>query len=73
MCIEHIMGGIRKPTTQGKVERWHGSLRFECRLPPEGSSAVMYTAAVRRHVVFHNSLRPHWALGLKTPDSAYYG
>ncbi len=27
------MGRVRAPTTQGKVERWHGSIRREAGLP----------------------------------------
>jgi transposase InsO family protein len=71
--IGHSMGRIGKPTTQGKVERWHGSLRRECRLPPAGSGAEEFSEAVGAYVAFYNSERPHWSLGLRTPDSAYYG
>jgi len=70
--IKHIMGRIRKPTTQGKVERFHRSLRKECTFPPKGSSSEEYTEAVRQYVEFYNSVRPHWGIDCKTPDSVYY-
>jgi len=70
--IEHIMGAIRKPTTQGKVERWHRSLRKECRFPCRGASAEEYTEHLKRYVEFYNTVRPHYGIGFKTPDSAYY-
>jgi transposase InsO family protein len=70
--IRHIMGRIGKPTTQGKVERLHRSLRKECVFPPKGSSCEDYTEAVRSYAEFYNTRRPHWGIGFKTPDSAYY-
>ena len=35
--VDHIMGQVRKPTTQGKVERWHGSIRREAGILKEGT------------------------------------
>ena len=35
--IIHIMGQVRKPTTQGKVERYHGNIRREADLPEEAT------------------------------------
>ena len=35
--IKHIMGQVRKPTTQGKVERYHGNIRREAYLPEEAT------------------------------------
>lgn len=68
--IDHIMGAIRKPTTQGKVERWHGSIRREAGLP-ECASTDQYLELMDKFVCFYNSLRPHHSIGLKTPDWAY--
>ncbi len=64
--IEHHMGGVRKPTTQGKVERYHGSLKREAGLHETGTLEE-YLAIIRRYVRFYNEERPHWALGLETP------
>jgi len=70
--IKHAMGRIGKPTTQGKVERFHRSLRKECKFPPKGSSSEEYTKATRVYVEFYNTVRPHWGIDCKTPDSVYY-
>ena len=61
--IKHILGGIGKPTTQGKIERWfrtydqeHG--RFELH---------------RKFIQYYNYERPHMALNYKTPAEVYFG
>jgi transposase InsO family protein len=68
--IRHVMGGVRKPTTQGKVERWHGSIRREANLPGE-ATLEEYDALMSRYIEFYNETRPHWALDLKTPSSVF--
>ena len=69
--IKHIMGGIRKPTTQGKIERWHGTVLEEAKLPPEGSSPEEYSKAVQQFVEFHNNERPHWGIDRRLPIDVY--
>jgi transposase InsO family protein len=71
--IEHIMGKVRKPTTQGKVERWHGSVLEEADLPPEGSSVEEYRRAVLEYMEFYNNSRPHHGIGLGIPIMVYAG
>lgn len=68
--ILHIMGQVRKPTTQGKVERWHGSLRRETNLPPS-ATLQEYQKIMERYVDFYNNVRPHWSCGLRTPGATY--
>jgi len=71
--IKHIMGKIRKPTTQGKIERWHGSVLEEAELPPKGSSVGEYRKAVLEYMEFYNSRRPHHGIGLQVPVNVYLG
>jgi transposase InsO family protein len=71
--IEHIMGAIGKPTTQGKVERWHGTIKAEANLPPKGSSAEEYGKAIQSFVEYHNFERPHHGIGLAIPMLVYLG
>ena len=71
--IEHIMGMVRKPTTQGKVERWHGTVLEEAKLPPKGSSAEEYRKEVLRYMEFYNNRRPHHGVGLQIPMIVYMG
>jgi transposase InsO family protein len=69
--IEHIMGRVRKPTTQGKIERWHGSVLEEAELPPKGSTAEEYGKAVLEYMEFYNNRRPHHGIGLQIPMVVY--
>ena len=68
--IVHLMGGVRKPTTQGKVERWHGNIRTETDIDNIHDFEEK-KAALFRYIDFYNSVRPHYALGLQTPDRIY--
>jgi len=71
--IEHIMGRVRKPTTQGKIERWHGTVLEEAKLPPKGSSVTEYRKEVLRYMEFYNNRRPHHGIGLQIPIIVYMG
>ena len=71
--IEHIMGRVRKPTTQGKIERWHGTVLEEAELPPAGSSVEDYGKAVIDFMEFYNNERPHHGIGLQIPTMVYAG
>ncbi|MDR0778297.1 MAG: DDE-type integrase/transposase/recombinase [Methanomassiliicoccaceae archaeon] len=71
--IDHIMGKVRKPTTQGKVERWHGSVLEEAYLPKKGSSVKEYRKAVLEYMEFYNNSRPHHGIGLQIPIMVYTG
>jgi transposase InsO family protein len=69
--IKHIMGRMNHPQTQGKVERWHRSLKFESGI----KNAETFDAKIGildGYVEFYNTVRPHWGIGLKTPDSVYF-
>jgi transposase InsO family protein len=61
--------GIRHPQTQGKVERFHGSLQRALNrrgVPREGVQA--WLNAYRWE---HNHVRPHEALGMQTPATLW--
>ena len=68
--VKHIMGQVRKPTTQGKVERWHGSIRREADLP-QSTTLEEYTALIRDYADFYDEIRPHWSCGLRTPGEVF--
>lgn len=70
--IQHIMGRPHHPRTQGKIERWHRSLKHEW----FGYHSVQEdTEGVRRilrdWVDHYNTERPHWSLALRTPLEVY--
>jgi len=61
--IKHIMGGIGKPTTQGKIERWFRTYDLEHgRFPLH-----------RKFIHYYNWERPHMSLNYKTPAEVYFG
>lgn len=62
--------GIRHPQTQGKVERFHGSLQraWERRGIPEDNRQAWLDA----YRWEHNHVRPHEALGMRTPATVWH-
>ena len=61
--IKHILGGIGKPTTLGKIERWFRTYDLE-------------HARFQLHwkfVEYYNYERPHMALNYSTPAEVYFG
>ena len=65
-----IHGRIMHPQTQGKIERFHRTLKQEAlRTSPsnmEDAKRVLQNFRWR-----YNEIRPHYALGMKTPGSVY--
>lgn len=62
--------GIRHPQTQGKVERFHGSLAWswkQCGYPQPGS----WQSWLDEFRQEYNHERPHEALGMQTPASRW--
>lgn len=60
---EHILGGIGKPTTQGKIERWFRTYDLEhARFPLH-----------RKFIQYYNYERPQMALNYSTPAEVYFG
>jgi hypothetical protein len=64
-----LFSGIRHPQTQGKVERFHGSMEraLDCRGVP-AEDHQQWLDEFRRE---HNHIRPHEALGMQTPASRW--
>jgi len=68
--IQHILAGVRKPTTIGKVERWHRTVKAE--LGVKCRDLDEFKTRLPDYVAWYNSERPHWGLGLRTPAAVYF-
>jgi hypothetical protein len=69
--IEHLLTAPRSPTTTGKIERFHRSLRAECLTGQLFSSLRTAQAAVDEWVEFYNTQRPHQSLEMAAPAQRF--
>jgi transposase InsO family protein len=69
--VEHLLTAPRSPTTTGKIERFHRSLRAECLTGQLFASLPVAQAAVDEWVEFYNTERPHQALDMATPADRF--
>jgi len=65
--IKHILTRPRSPTTTGKIERWHKTLRTEFLNGKMFDSIADAQAQLDVWVAHYNHVRPHQSLGMKTP------
>ncbi|MFW3113794.1 hypothetical protein MHAE_08473 [Mycobacterium haemophilum DSM 44634] len=70
--IEHLLTQPRSPTTTGKIERFHRSLRAEF-LSAHKPFANIKTAqqALDEWIVYYNNTRPHQGLDMVTPAERF--
>lgn len=60
--IQHIMSGIGKPTTQGKIERFFQTIKKTMDIIPDIKEAIHY----------YNYVKPHTSLKYQTPAQIYF-
>ena len=62
---------MKSPQTNGVVERFFGTLKYEhlYRAPIDDGDALAMETQRYRHI--YNTIRPHQALGDRTPREAY--
>jgi hypothetical protein len=67
--IRHLLTAPRSPTTTGKVERWHKTMRAEFLADHDYKHATIaeLQQALDAWVAYYNSQRPHQALGMRPP------
>lgn len=65
--IRHLLTAPRSPTTTGKVERFHKSVRAECLQQRRFDSVEEAQAAVDAWVAYYNRERPHQGIGDRPP------
>jgi transposase InsO family protein len=69
--IRHLLTAPRSPTTTGKIERFHGTLRREALTGRTFQSLADAQAAIDAWIVEYNTDRPHQSLGGCTPAERF--
>jgi transposase InsO family protein len=69
--ITHRLTQPRSPTTTGKVERFHRSLRSEFRTDRVFKNLTFAQAELDEWVVYYNTVRPHQGLEMATPAERF--
>jgi transposase InsO family protein len=69
--ISHRHTAVRSPTTTGKIERFHQSLRKEFLADRTFPSLEAAQAALDAWVADYNTVRPHQALEMATPADRF--
>jgi putative transposase len=70
--MQHIRGAPRHPQTQGKIERWHQTLKNRVLLENYYLPGEL-EAQVAAFVAHHNHRRAHESLDNLTPADVYFG
>lgn len=70
-CIAFRHSRPYHPQTCGKVERFHQTLKAYLRKQPKAASVAALQAQVGRFVAYYNEVRPHRAIGRRTPGQAW--
>jgi putative transposase len=63
----HVRTSPYYPQSNGKIERWHGSLKSECIRPSCPSSLGEARRRIQSYVEHYNTVRLHSAIGYVTP------
>ncbi|ANT62940.1 integrase (plasmid) [Salipiger sp. CCB-MM3] len=70
--MEHVRGAPNHPQTQGKIERWHQTLKNRILLENHYLPGAL-EAAIETFVDHYNHQRVHESLGNVTPADVYFG
>ena len=65
--MTHVKTAPFHPQSNGKLERWHQSLKAECLRPAVPLSVADAQRLVSRYVEHYNTVRLHSAIGYVTP------
>src|SRR6202158_4137417 len=70
--VDHILTQPRSPTTTGKIERFHKTLRVEFDTRQVFRNLKTAQEALDEWVSYYNTQRPHQALADPTPESRFH-
>ena len=70
--MQHVRGAPNHPQTQGKIERWHQTLKNRILLENHYLPGAL-EAAIGQFIDHYNHRRVHESLGNVTPADAYFG
>ena len=71
--MTHVRTSPFYPQSNGKIERWHKSLKGECLRPGEPGSAEEARSLVAAYVDHYNRVRLHSAIGYVAPHDKLEG
>ena len=71
--ITHVRTSPYYPQSNGKLERWHGSLKRECIRPACSGSVTEARPCITDFVAHYNTMRLHSAIGYITPADKLQG
>ena len=71
--LSHVRTSPYYPQSNGKLERWHGSLKEECIRPSSPQTVEEATRRVSDYVQHYNEVRLHSAIGYVTPADKLAG
>ena len=70
--MDHVRGAPNHPQTQGKIERWHQTLKNRILLENHYLPGAL-EAAIGDFIEHYNNHRCHESIGNVTPADAYFG
>jgi transposase InsO family protein len=70
--VEHLLTAPRSPTTTGKIERFHRSLRAEFLTGRVFDTLAQAQDALDAWVRFYNTERPHQGIGMVPPAERFH-
>ena len=71
--MTHVRTSPYYPQSNGKIERWHKSIKAECIRPRTPLSLEDAIRVVDQYVVYYNTVRLHSAIGYVTPKDKLEG
>jgi transposase InsO family protein len=69
--ITHLLTGVRRPTTTGKIERFHKTLRVELLTDRRFDALAQAQQMLDAWVADYNTRRPHQAIAMAVPNQRF--